>query len=212
MEDARPILKPWLEDDHYALLGQQLANAYAACDSLMRSNIIFSNFAPGIEHRSDLLGLFVQHEISKVPELVPGFYSAVELNAARNCRHLRLYKSPGFVLTAHFLGLNEFRSGARKAENRAILASANGDLFASEALLADRDSTHVYCHLLHGGMLKPAHGTIAIPTRDQEAYVASTKLDIPEPQKAQVEEIRDEMAFKLREKEDHGKNRDEEAG
>jgi hypothetical protein len=208
--DAKPILNQWLLEDDYVLFGQTLANAYLACDNLMRSSIVLSNFAPGIEHRSDLLGIFVQHALSKVPELAQGFASSLDLNAARNCCHLRLYKQRGFVLTAHFVGTTNFRSVARKAENRAILASANYDLFENEAIRPDvsDDLSHVYCHLLHGGTVKAAHGTLAIPRRDQEGYVASTPLAIPSPQRAQTEEIKEEMAFKIL-TENHGSESEE---
>lgn len=197
--DAKPILDRWLDGDDYQALGQAVVNAYHGCDQVMASNLVFSEFVVGREHRSYLLGIFVQYAINNISETRPDFFQELKPNSARNCWHVRLNKN-GLLLTAHFMGKKDFRKMARPAMNRALLAGRNGDLFASEASTLDicDEKGFAYCHLLHGGKYEPELSMLAIPSYDQTTIGASCPLPLPAPETAKSEEIADSVIMRLR--------------
>ncbi|HEY1772928.1 MAG TPA: hypothetical protein VGH91_07030 [Gammaproteobacteria bacterium] len=199
--DARPIINQWLDDDDLMALAQVTANGYLACDRLIERTPIFSSFPVGMEFRSNLLRLFVEHALLGVPDLRSSFTYEVKPNAARNCSHVCLYKGGKFALTAHFVGQHDFRDSARPAIYRSELNARNLDLFASEANLPDlaNDLDTGYCHLLHGGVVRPEVLVLAIPTRNQLGVSAVLKLQCPDPNVAEAEKIEDRVQTMLRE-------------
>ena len=195
--DTRSVIDRWLGPEDYVLLGQAVANGYAACDKIMRSTPALSQFAPGVEHRSYLNPIFVQYSLMVAAGMQPHWTFAIRPNDARNCLHLRLFIKATCAITAHFLGRTEPRAAARVAVNRAVLASVNGDLFDDCGL--PEESTHIYCHLLHAGNDKPSMAVLAIPVENQQNYYGdSVSLVLPPPLSAPVERIADELFFKLR--------------
>lgn len=195
--NTRSVIGRWLDPQDYAVLGQAVANGYAACDKIMRSTPALSQFAPGIEHRSYLNPIFVQYSLMVAAGMQPHWTFAIRPNDARNCVHLRLFIKATCAITAHFMGRTEPRAAARAAVNRAVLASVNGDLFDDCGL--PEESTHLYCHLLHAGNDKPTMAVLAIPVENQQNYYGdSVSLVLPPPLSAPVEQIADELFFKLR--------------
>lgn len=191
-----------LSQRDYRVLGQAIANGYAACNKVMRGAQALSMFAPGIEHRSYLNPIFVQHALTVAANTEPDWYYAIEPNNAGNCLHVRLFINTTCAITAHFLGRTNSRTAARPAVNRAILASMNGDLFDNQQAEPE-SATHLYCHLLHAGDTKPILAVLAIPSTNQLGYYGSSvKITIPESEATPVERIADEMSISLRKDKD----------
>jgi hypothetical protein len=197
--DAKRILDQWLDDADYQALAQEAANAYAACDGLMSTSAVLSDFPPGRELRGYLLGPFVQHSLTNVALIRPRFNTELKANEAKNCTHLRLHKAGELVMTAHYLGGHDLRDSARPAVNRASLASRNYDLFADDDVPAvSEQHGPLYCQLLHGGTYQLSHLVLAIPAANQREIVASCELPIPASEPARAEQILEEMAINIR--------------
>lgn len=145
--------------------------------------------------RAHLINAFVQHQLWQFANQANGFTYEFKLNEAKNCWHLQIYKG-GLVLTAHFLGRKSERKQARAALYRALLASRNLDLFGEDNSISS-DTTCLYCHLLHGGWIRPEAICLAIPTFDQSNISHTMALDIPEAPLTDSEQIREEMIFRL---------------
>ena len=192
---AKPLLDKWLTDEDYEALAQGTVNAYKACDKHFRNSVVTGEFLPGIEKRSNMLNIFVMYSLFKIANEKNEFKSEFKQNAAHNCWHLRLHKG-GLSITTHFLGRKNDRSMARSAKNRAVLLSKNLDLFQSDNSNID-DITHLYCHLYHGGWLRPEEICLVIPTADQSNISHAMNLNIPKPDITKAEQIREEMTFRL---------------
>ena len=197
--DAKPILDNWLSEQDYQRLGQAVADGYQACDQLMSDNTIFTHFGVGMDHRSHLIRLYVEYFLNNIPNDSAGFFSEIKPNSIKNCWHVRLYKQ-GLTLTSHFMGRHNYRSSARPAINRAIMAGQNEDLFADEANTIDisDDNQRAYCHIIHGGSGKPEYSILAIPNRDQKSYDATCKLHCPIPHLPKIEEVSDQILMRLK--------------
>lgn len=199
MLDAKPILDKWLSAEEYKALSETVANAYRACDEFFHSNVVTKEFPIGAEQRSYLINCFVQHALMKLANRKnSSFFYDIKPNAAQNCSHLRIYKNK-LTITTHFLGRKSDRGKARTAKFRAALSSQNLDLFSSNAPATEKmwPSDHLYCQLLHGGLIRPDAVCLAIPTIDQTNISHSMPLPIVEPELTKAEQIREEMTWNL---------------
>lgn len=91
------------------------------------------------------------------------------------------------------------RPEARKALHKANLSERNWDLFGFENDEIDPFKNIGYAQIMHGGIFKPAHILINIPSRDQMYSIGSFPLPVVSEVKSQVEEIIEETPFKLNE-------------
>jgi len=207
MLDAKPALDKWLSPQDYEAIAAVTANAYLACDEFLRSSIVTNEFPPGAELRSYLINPFVQHALMTwADKSGSGFFTELKPNVAHNCSHLRLYKG-NFTLTSHFLGRKSERDKARSAKCRAALASRNFDLFPDATEASELPTDHIYCQLLHGGLVRPDVVCLAIPNSLQTGISHSMPLQIPEPKLTEAEQIREELVLQLLDgvKRDHEK-------
>jgi len=197
--NARPILEKAFSDDDFHAKAAAVANAYTACSTYMRLSVVMSGFPVGLEQWPHLLRAFVDHSLMRMADARgEQYHHEIRWNAARNCRHVRVFKDK-WAMTAHFLGSSNFRPGARPAEHRQMLAARNGELFPYEGDQLDVNTEGGYVQILHGGFgKKPAFIHLAIPSRDQQEWPAVMSLDIPPVELVEEEAIRDEMAMKLK--------------
>ena len=196
MQDAKLVLDAWLSESDYIALAQATVDAYRACDKFCNSNVVTSQFLPGIEQRSNLLNIFVQHALMKLSDSSDSFFYEVKPNAAKNCRHTRIHKGT-LSLTSHFVGRTCDRASARSALYLAGLASKNYDLFDGADSAEAANLTHVHCQLLHGGWGVPQIISLVIPTADQQLLSHSMSLAIPDVNVTQEEQIREELTLRL---------------
>lgn len=87
--DAKNLLSPFLSEEDYVNLGKAVANGYKACDEFMKSNLVMTNTRIGMEQRSRLISVFVEHSLTNID----GFYYDFKPNVARNCWHTRIKKT-----------------------------------------------------------------------------------------------------------------------
>ncbi len=186
------LIKRFLDDPDCEALGRAVSTSYEACDQLMRSNVVLNSFMIGMEQRSRLISVFIDHALTKLN----GFHYELRMNAARNCWHTRIHKN-GLAVTAHFMGRGNARKMARKAVHRSALAERNFDLFEDEAPELEISIMHGYAWLLHGGFVTPKYASLAIPSRDQRSMSIPTELPLPAASKFEVEEIKEEIAIQL---------------
>lgn len=193
MVDAKPLLKSVLDESDYVRLGVAVVQAYRACDELMESNHVLSNYAVGMEKRSLLISAFVEFEMSRLE----GFFTEIKTNTAKNCLHTRAHKN-GITITAHFLGRGETpRNLPRAALHRAALAGRNLSLFDDASLEGIAPPDQGYCWLLHHGVIQPRYAALAIPTAEQDGIMACTELPLPPPHLSEVEHVREDMVIQL---------------
>jgi len=191
--DAKIILAPFLSEEDYAALGSAVVTGYKACDLFMTSNPAMDNFIVGMEQRSRLISVFVDHALTKLD----GFNYEIKSNAANNCTHVRAYKSQ-LAITAHFLGRGSSpRKLPNKAIHRAQLSERNMSLFPEDNEHPDISGELGYCWLLHSGFISPRETSLAIPTRDQSNIHAITSLPLADVEYSAVEQVREEMTIEL---------------
>ncbi len=192
--DAKKLLSSLLNEEDYVNLGTAVVTGYKACDSLIESNKVLNNFIVGIEQRSRLISVFVEHTLMNMD----GFTCEIKPNTAKNCHHARIYKNK-FAITAHFLGRGKTpRKIPNLALNRAILSDRNMSLFPDEDTTPDLSIGDMgYGWLLHSGFITPRDISLAIPTRDQKSIYALTSLPITNVNQSDVEQVREEIAIKL---------------
>lgn len=193
--DARLVLKNTLDEVDYENLGKAVTTAYKACNALMENNTVLNNSIVGMEQRSRLISVFVEHSLAGVC----GFTSEIKPNAANNCHHTRISKN-NFVITAHFLGRGaRVRKLPNCAINRAMLSDRNMSLFPDEeGNIPDFCSENGgYGWVLHHGLVEPQTVSLAIPTRDQRDIYAFTPLPVVDVKVSEIEEIREEVSVKL---------------
>ncbi|VAW51832.1 hypothetical protein MNBD_GAMMA06-2049 [hydrothermal vent metagenome] len=191
--DAKLILSPFLNEADYEALGSAVVTGYKACDLFMASNTAMDNFIVGMEQRSRLISVFVDHALTKIDS----FNYEVKPNAANNCRHVRIYKEQ-LAITAHFLGRGKCpRKLPNKAINRAQLSERNMSLFPDDSEQPDISSELGYCWLLHSGFVTPRETSLAIPTRDQSSVHAITSLPLVDVEYSAIEQVREEMTIEL---------------
>lgn len=199
--DVTSFFGRFFSREDYERIGTALSTAYRACDDLMTSSTVLSEFPPGMQVRGHLITPFVEHALT----LVPGLTYELSVNEARNHRHVRYFKHTPhhgeLALTSHFLGENPetARSGARSALNRAILAERNLDLFADTEGAATLP-THSYAWILHAGSASPREAYLALPSSSQRPQ-AVMSLDLPEAEPSDVENIREQVTLSLRSQE-----------
>lgn len=197
MIDARPLIEQFLAKDDLEALALAVATPYKACADFMGSNVVTSSFPIGIEQKPHLLRAFIDHSLMRMADSRAGFNHEMKWNVAHNCMHIRVFKGR-CAMTAHFMGRKNFRTSARHAENREILAMRNGDLFAYEGSEMDDFANNGYVQILHGGNASPEFLMLVIPTHDQSRIGAGMELKIPAVDAAAAEVIREEMILKLK--------------
>lgn len=192
--DTKKLLSDFLDEEDYVNLGTAVVTGYKACNSFMESNKVLSNFIVGMEQRSRLISVFVEHSLTNLD----GFTSEIKPNAAKNCHHARIYKNK-FAITAHFLGRGKTpRKMPNSALNRAVLSDRNMSLFPDEDTTPDLSNVDMgYGWLLHSGFITPRDMSLAIPTRDQKNIFALTPLPMAEVKQSDVEQVHEEMVIKL---------------
>ncbi len=189
----KTLLSKHLTEDDFVSIGEAITTGYSACDSFMQSNVVSENFLPLMDLRSRLITPFVEYSLSKLDS----FQFEFKQNDAKNCWHIRLHRG-NLTLTTHFLGRNADRKIPRKALNRAVLAGKNFDLFEDLESTNDSEDNNSYCWIMHAGFIKPKFASLAVPTSDQKSiHGKAIELPLINANLTKVEEIREEMTFKL---------------
>jgi len=190
---------PRLDSDHLLTLTEGVSVGYNALNAIMASTPVLEGFWPGRNLRSYLVDPCVQYGIEVVSTRRGTFHTEFKPNKAGNHVHTRFH-GKGVCITTHFTGQDASRKAARRAVNRAELASRCQDLFAFERnLVVLEENQTVYVHLLHGGKATPVALTLAIPDQSQSSYpLTPWALDLTAPETADVEQVTEAMTFRLK--------------
>lgn len=197
--ETQLFLDKFLGEDEYLGISQSVVNAYSAVEGVYKATPALGAFGGiGFDLRPHLLRVFVEHSLQKYADTHNEFTHEIRLNIAKNCSHLRMYRK-GLALTSHYMGAKSDRPAARRALHKINLTERNRDLFEFESSEEDVFQNIAYAQIMHGGIIKPANILINIPTRDQFGTLGSIPLVIPTENKTQVEQIIDEIPFKIKE-------------